>query len=78
MPELTIDGLMALARLGGGGAVFAWTLLWLLRRGDALQRENIDELRRQRDHYRKRAEVAEAELTRRMDTGELPYVPPAG
>lgn len=58
--------------------MFAWTLMWLLRRGDALQRENIDELRRQRDHYRKRAEAAEAELARRADTGELQIIPPTG
>ncbi|MFA9432900.1 MULTISPECIES: hypothetical protein [unclassified Egicoccus] len=72
MHELfTLEGLATVGRLAGGGGLFVWTLLWLLRRGDALQRENIDELRRQRDHYRKRAEAAEAELRGRLDTGEI-------
>ena len=60
------EDLTWLARFGGGAGVAVWALLWLLRRGDRLQRENIDELRRQRDHYRRRAEQAEAELNRDM------------
>lgn len=61
---ITPDDLAVLARFGGGAGVAVWALLWLLKRGDRLQQENIDELRRQRDHYRHRAEQAEAELDR--------------
>jgi hypothetical protein len=70
-----------IARLGGGAGLIAVTLMWLLRRGDALQQENIAELRRQRDDYRTRyeqerarADRLEAELLRRLDTGELPIM----
>lgn len=59
--------LIDLARAGGGIAVFGWLVLMLLRRGDSLQRENIDELRRQRDDWRRRAEHAEAALNARTD-----------
>lgn len=54
-----------LGRVGGGLAIFGWLVLKLLHRGDVLQRENIEELRRQRDDWRRRAERAEAELHRR-------------
>jgi len=61
---IDLGQLDAVLRVGGGGALFVWALLWLLRRGDALQRENIDELRTQRDDWRRRAEAAEAQLAR--------------
>lgn len=56
-------------RVAGGGGLFVWALLWLLRRGDALQRENIYELRRQRDDWRRRAEKAEHEIARHREAG---------
>jgi predicted nuclease with TOPRIM domain len=67
LPDLTIEGLSVLLRAGGLVGVFAYTLMWLLRRGDQVQRENMDELRRQRDHYRKRAEQAETEHLQLID-----------
>lgn len=48
-----------LAAAGGGLALAVWVFLWLLRRGDRLQRENIDDLRQQRDYWRDRAERAD-------------------
>ena len=67
---ITPDELTWLARFGGGAGVAVWALLWLLKRGDRLQRENIDELRRQRDHYRRRAEQAEAEIDKGHGMGD--------
>lgn len=56
---LDLETLTNVSRIGGGAAVFLWTFMWLLRRGDSLQRENIEELRDQRDDYRERYEESE-------------------
>lgn len=85
-----ITDLIGIGRALGVVGTFAYVLMWLLRRGDGLQRENIKQLIRQRDHYRdryeqsesdrdkwkRRAELAESELAARMalDTGEIPKV----
>jgi hypothetical protein len=44
---------------GAGMAVYAF--LFLFRRGDSQQRENIKELKEQRDHWKSRADTAEAQ-----------------
>lgn len=65
---LGVDASLAeLVRLGGATGVGAYALLWLIRRGDRLQRDNIDELKRQRDEWRKRAESAEEDLVAMRD-----------
>jgi hypothetical protein len=45
---------------GAGMAIYAF--LFLFRRGDSQQRENIRELKEQRDHWKGRAEECETEL----------------
>jgi len=60
---LGIDATLAdLFRVGGATGVGIYALLWLIRRGDRLQRDNIEELKRQRDEWRERAEKVEQEL----------------
>ena len=57
-------GFHDLIRVGGAGAAGIYAILWLVKRGDRLQRDNIDELKTQRDEWRGRAESAEQELLR--------------
>lgn len=58
-----LDLLQEIARVGGSGALLFWVFMWLLRRSDRLQRENIGDLRDQRDYWRERAERAEARIS---------------
>lgn len=70
--------LFQIGRTLGPPGLGLYAFLWLLRRGDkrdvaavALQHENIDELRRQRDYYRHRAEASEVELNRAAENVEI-------
>jgi hypothetical protein len=47
---------------GSGGFIYAF--LYLIRRGDSQQRENINELRKQRDEQERRADKLAGELER--------------
>ena len=69
--------LLQVGRALGIPGLGLYAFFWLLRRGDrrdlaavALQQENIEELRRQRDYYRKRADDAQAELDRADENGQ--------
>ena len=69
--------LLNIGRTLGPPGLGLYAFMWLLRRGDrrdvaaaALQTENIEELRKQRDYYRHRAESSEAELHRAADIVE--------
>lgn len=44
-----------------GGAMFVYLFIFLFRRGDAQQLENMRQLTKQRDGWQERAERAEAE-----------------
>lgn len=57
---IPINTLSELFRIGGAGAVIVYMVMWLLKRGDSLQRDNILDLRKQRDEWRERAERAES------------------
>jgi hypothetical protein len=48
--------------LFGGAGMAIYAFLFLFRRGDSQQRENIKELKEQRDHWKTRAEECETEL----------------
>ena len=56
-----------LLRVGGAAGASIYAILWLVKRGDRLQRDNIDELKKQRDEWRERAEKAEQELINLRD-----------
>lgn len=57
---IPINNFVELFRVGGAGAIIAYMVMWLLRRGDNLQKDNIADLRKQRDEWRERAERAES------------------
>lgn len=57
---IPINNFVELFRVGGAGAIIAYMVMWLLRRGDTLQKDNIADLRKQRDEWRERAERAES------------------
>lgn len=61
MGDLELSQLLSGA---AGATAFIYAFLVLIRRGDSQQRENIAELKEQRDDWKTRAEGCEDELSR--------------